>query len=192
MFHDLADMADFNLARGFLGLTININRSLKISLNLQAGRLHRQAEDAHIERTVFQFFDDLISEIAIDADLHIGKTAAIFGENFGQNIKAGGFVGPDKQRSARRMPVIGDRDQGFVAQLFHAQGIVVEDLAGGSQLHGLARAIEQAVAILLLQLANLGADRRLRTENFFSGAREAALPGDLEECNELIEIHVGL
>src|SRR5271165_1178246 len=65
----------------------------------------------------------------------------------------------------------------------------MEDLAGRSQLYGLARAVEQAIAVLLLELANLRADRRLRAEYFFSGTREAALPGHFQKCDELIKIH---
>jgi hypothetical protein len=29
----------------------------------------------------------------------------------------------------------------------------------------------------------------LRAEDFLSGTRKAALPGDLQECDELIEVH---
>ena len=79
--------------------------------------------------------------------------------------------------------MIGDGRQRLVAEVPQALGVLVEDLAGRRQLYRFARTIEQAVAIFLLQLANLGADRRLRAEDLLPGAGEAAMPGDLEECD---------
>jgi hypothetical protein len=38
-------------------------------------------------------------------------------------------------------------------------------------------------------LADLRTDRRLRAKYFFAGAREAALAGNLQESNKLIEVH---
>ena len=66
--------------------------------------------------------------------------------------------------------MIGDGRQRLVAEVPQALGVLVEDLAGRRQLHRLTRTIEQAVAVFLFQLANLGADRRLRAENFFARA----------------------
>ena len=61
---------------------------------------------------------------------------------------------------------------------------------GEDRWERIAEPIEQAVTIFLLQLADLRADRRLRTENLFSRAREAALSGDFQKCDELIEVHL--
>jgi hypothetical protein len=85
--------------------------------------------------------------------------------------------------------MVGHRHQRFLAQLFQAFGIVVEHLSGRSQLYGLARAVEEAIAILLLQLADLGADRRLRAENLLTRAGKAALFGHFQKRDELIKIH---
>jgi hypothetical protein len=65
----------------------------------------------------------------------------------------------------------------------------MKNLAGWGQLDGFARAIQQAIAVFLLQLADLRAHRRLRAENFLSGTGKAPLPGDFQKCDELIEIH---
>ena len=85
--------------------------------------------------------------------------------------------------------MVRDVHQRLIPQTLQAQSIFVEDLTGGSELDGFARAVEKAVALFLLQLADLRADRRLGTEDFLSRAREAALPCHLEESNKLIEVH---
>ncbi|MGD0568649.1 MAG: hypothetical protein ABSA78_09615 [Candidatus Sulfotelmatobacter sp.] len=94
-------------------------------------------------------------------------------------MEARSFIGSNMERAARRVAVVGNGHQRLVAQFFEPQGVVVEDLASGRQLDGFARPVEKAIAVFLLQLANLCADRRLRTKNFLSGTREAALPGNL-------------
>ena len=81
------------------------------------------------------------------------------------------------------------RDQRFLTQQFQPLGVVIKHLPGRRQFDGLARTVEQPIAILLLQLAYLGADRRLRSENLLSSARKTALFGDFQKRNELIEIH---
>ena len=123
--------------------------------------------------------------------MHIGIFAAIFSENFGKNIEAGRLIGADHQSATRRVTVIGDRHKRLVAQFFHPYCVVVKNLARRGQLNAFAGTIEQPVAILLLQLADLRADRGLRPEDFFSGTREAALAGNFQESYELIKIHGG-
>ena len=85
--------------------------------------------------------------------------------------------------------MVGHGHQRFIAQRLHPFRVFVEDLTGRSQLHRLARAVKQAVAVLLLQLANLRAHRRLRAENLFPRARKTALPSHFQERDELIEVH---
>ena len=121
--------------------------------------------------------------------MHIGIAAAILAEDFRQNIKAGSFVGSNHQSAAGRLAVVCHGYERFIAQLLHAQRVLVKDLSGRGKLDRLSRSIEQAVAVLLLELANLRADCRLRAENFLSRAREAALAGNLQKGDELIEIH---
>jgi len=87
------------------------------------------------------------------------------------------------------LAVVGNRYQGFVAKSLQPQGVFVKNLTGRSELDSLAGAVEESVAVFLFQLANLGADSRLLTKNFLAGAREAALPGNFQKSNQLIEIH---
>ena len=85
--------------------------------------------------------------------------------------------------------MVGDGGQRFIAKILQPLGIFVENLTGRRQLYGLAGSIKQPVSILLLQLADLRTDRRLRTEYFFPGAGKTALPGDFQECDQLVEVH---
>ena len=115
--------------------------------------------------------------------------AAVFPEHLGQHIQAGRLVGANPQCAPWGTAVVGYCDQRFVTQVLHALRVFEKHLPSRGQFYCLARAIEQTVAILLLQLADLGADCRLRAEYLFSSTREAALPGNFQERDELIEIH---
>src|SRR5579863_4457078 len=115
--------------------------------------------------------------------------AAIFRENLGQNVEARGFVSANSQGSAGGAAMVGDRGQGFVAQVFQTLGILEKNLARGCEFYGFARAVKQAVPILLLELPDLGADCGLRAEYFLASPGEATLPSYLEKCNELIKVH---
>ena len=85
--------------------------------------------------------------------------------------------------------MVGHRHERLVAKCFQALGVLEKNLAGWGQFHRLAGAVEQTVAVLLLELADLCTDRRLRAENLLSGTRETALSSDFQEGNELIKVH---
>src|SRR3984957_12126813 len=161
----------------------------KNRLNFQARRLNRQRENSHIDRTVLKLLDDLVTEISINADLYRRILAAVFAKDFGQNIKASGFVRPNTQRTSGSSAVVRDRHQRLIAQVAKTFGIFEKNLAGGSQFHALAGAIKKAVAVFLFELANLRAYRGLRAKDFFTRARKAALLGNFKKRDELIEIH---
>ena len=57
------------------------------------------------------------------------------------------------------------------------------------QLQLAFEAIEQAIAVFLLQLANLRAHGGLRSEHLFARAGKASLLGHFQKRNELVEIH---
>ena len=158
-------------------------------MGLQAGGFYRHGHDAHVDGPVLQLLENLVAEIAVDAELHVGIEAAVLGENFGQHVQAGGFIRADDHGSARIGAVIGNGKQGFITQLQQAFGVGEQDAAGGRERHVLAGAVEEAIAIVLLKLADLGAHGGLRTENFLSGTRETAKLGNFEKSRELIEIH---
>ena len=140
-----------------------------------------KVRNAHFDGAVLELLRDLVAEIPVNVDLHRRVTPAVFRKHLRQNVEAGSLVGADAKRAARRAAMVRHRHQRFLAQQFQPLGIVIEHLSGGGQLYGLAGAVEQAIAILLLQLADLGADRRLGAENFLSSAGKAALPGHFQK-----------
>ena len=87
--------------------------------------------------------------------------------------------------------MVGHRHQRLIPQILQALGILIENLASGSQLDGLSGSVEQTISILLFQLPDLRADRRLRPENLFPRTGKTALPGNFQKRNELIEVHCG-
>ena len=67
---------------------------------------------------------------------------------------------------------VGNHLDGFVAEAKEALGIFEENFAGRSQLDGFGGAVQETGPVGLFELANLGADGRLRAKNFLAGARE--------------------
>ena len=59
----------------------------------------------------------------------------------------------------------------------------LQRLARNRKPHGLPDAVKQLLAVLLLELANLRADGRLRPVELLAGARETALLGDFKKCD---------
>ncbi len=107
-----------------------------------------------------------MAEIAVDADLHSRVELVILRENVGEYVQAGGFVGAESEHPPGRSGLVGHGAQGFAAHVDHAHRVFKQRFAGGSQPHGLASAIEKFFAVLLFKLPDLGADGRLRTEQF--------------------------
>ena len=150
-------------------------------MDFQAGRFHRQRDDAHVHGAVFHFFQNFVAEIPVDADLHGGKAPAVLRENFRQHVEAGRFVGADGQRAARRAGLVRHGAQRFVAQREKAPGVFEQRFARHGEPDGFPDAIEELLAVLLLELADLRAHRRLRAVELLAGAREAALLGNFNE-----------
>src|SRR5579862_8643674 len=153
----------------------------KDGVGLQAGRFYWQGHDADIDRAVLQLLDDLVAEVAIDTDLDFRVEAAIFGEHFGQNVKASGFVGADDESASRGDALIGDGEERFLAQFVHALGVAEQHSASGGEADDFAGAVEQLVTVFLLELTNLCADRGLGTKHLLSGAGKATQFHDFQE-----------
>ena len=71
------------------------------------GRLG-QRDDAHVYRAFLHFLQNLVAEVAVNADLHQGVELLEFRESLGQDVKAGGFVGADRQLAARSLVQLGN------------------------------------------------------------------------------------
>ena len=106
-----------------------------------------------------------------------------------QDVDAGGFVGRDHQFAARIGLQFVDGILRAAAQVQHLLGVFGENPAGGGQRNAAAEALEQLGAQLLLELADLRADGRLRAVTRLRGLGKALQPDDLEKRVELVEIH---
>ncbi len=139
-------------------------------VHLQIGRLDGQRDDANVHGTVLDTLQDLVAEIAVNADVHERITALKFGKNVGEEIKAGGFIGAEDDRSLNDVAAVGNDLNGFIAHAKEFFGVLEENLAGGSQLDGLGGTVQEPGLVSLLELANLGANGGLRAEDFLARA----------------------
>jgi hypothetical protein len=101
----------------------------KNRVHLQAARLHRQRDDADVNRTVLNLLEHLVAEVAIDADLDGRIEPVILGKHSRQHVEAGGFVGSDGQHAPRSAGLVGDGAQRFVAQCKETCGVFEQRLS---------------------------------------------------------------
>ena len=113
----------------------------------------------------------------------------VLGENLRQHVDAGRLIGSDHQFAARVTLQFVDGVLRLAALVQHLRGVIGEDFAGGGQRDAAAEALEKRGVELLLELAYLGADGRLRAVAGLRGFREALQPDDFEECVQLVEVH---
>ena len=158
-------------------------------VHLQIRRLDGKGDDADVDGAVFHALQDFVAEVAVDADVDERIAALKFGKNIGKQIEAGRFVGAEDDRALDDVAAVGDDLNGFVAEAEQFFGVFEKNDAGGSQLDGLGRTVEEPGLVSLLELANLCADRGLRAEDFLTGTREALQFGDEDEGSKLIEVH---
>ena len=139
-------------------------------VHLQIGRLDGQGNDAHIDRAIFDALQNLVAEVAINADVHERIAALKLRKNVRKKIEAGRFVSAEDDGALNDVAAISDNLDGFVAQAKQLFSVLEKNFAGGSQLDGLGGAVEKPGFISLFELANLGADSGLRAENFLARA----------------------
>ncbi len=131
----------------------------------------------------------LLCSRPLHADCHARVLAFEVGEDLGQDVQAGAFVGGDHDFAARHAMHLGQRDQHHAALLERLFGVLLEDLAGSGDRDLAAAAIEQLGAHFFFQRADLRRDGRLSAETPLRSAREAAELGHLEKRFQLIEVH---
>src|SRR5690349_20545292 len=148
-------------------------------MNLQARRFYRQGDDANVHRAIFDLLEHLVTEVAIDADLHRGKAPAVLSESLGKYVQTGGFVRADCEHAARRAGQVGDGAERFVAQREQTRGVFEKRFARDGKPNRLPHAIKKLLPVLVFKLVNLRADRGLRTIELLTRAGKAALLGDL-------------
>jgi len=139
-------------------------------VHLQIGRLDGQGDDADVHGAVLDALEDLVAEIAVDADVHQGIAALKIRKNIRKQVEAGGFIGAEDDRPLNNVATIGNDLNGFVAHAKELFRVLEKNFAGGSQLDGLGGAVEKPGLVGLFELANLGTDSGLRAEDFLARA----------------------
>ena len=142
-------------------------------MNFEVWRFKWHGDYADVHGAIFDALQDFVTEIAVDADVDLRVLTLKFGEDVGEEIEAGGFVGAENHRALNDVAAIGDDLDRFIAEAKETFGIVKENFASRGQLNGFCGTIEKFSAIGLFELANLGTDGGLRAENFLPRAGEA-------------------
>ncbi len=158
-------------------------------VHLQVGRLDGEGDDADVGGAILDALENLVAEVAVDADVDERVAALKFGKNIREQIEASGFVGAEDDGALDDVTAIGDDLDGFIAHAEELFGVLVKNFTGGSELDGLGGAVEEAGFVGLFKLANLGADSGLRAEDFLARARKALQFSDENKSGKLIEVH---
>ena len=95
----------------------------------------------------------------------------------------------DAKRPRHRPRAVAQHAQALVDLAQRLGRVADEVLAGFGQHDALADAVEQRAADLLLELADLVRQRRLRDVNALGGAGEAQALGERREIAEVAELH---
>ena len=157
--------------------------------HLQPLFLHRQLGQSEIGDVLHHRLHHARPIGAVDQKLDRREQALVFGEDLRQDVDAGSFVGGDHQLSARVPIQLVDGILRTAAEVQHLLGVFAEDLARGGKRDAAAKPLEKRRPQLLLQLAHLGADGRLRKVAGLSGFGKALQPDDFEERMQLVKIH---
>ena len=64
-------------------------------MHFQVGGFDGHGDDAHVDGAVFDALENLVAEIAVDADVHERIAALKFRKNIGEQIETGGFIGAE-------------------------------------------------------------------------------------------------
>ncbi len=150
---------------------------------------HRKLRKSEIGHVLHHRFHHPASVGAVHLQLHARKLGLVFGEDLGQHVNTGGFVGRDDEFPARRGLEFIQRILRLTPNVEHPLGIFREDLSRGSQRNTAAKALKQLGFQFVFELADLGADGWLRPITGLRGLREALKADDLEKRVELVKIH---
>src|SRR6266849_3976379 len=102
-------------------------------MHLQAGRLYRERDNPYVYLTVFQFLDDLVAEVPINADLDSRIKPTILGKHLRQDVQASGFVGANPQSAAGSCALVGYRQQRLITQFQEPLAVSKQHSARGCE-----------------------------------------------------------
>ena len=105
-------------------------------------RLDGQRNDADVDGAVFDALQNLVAEIAVDADVHQREIAAEIRQKYRAADTSRWLRWRRKHRALHHVAAVRDDLHGFVAQAQKAFGKFEQNFAGGSELHGFGGAIQ--------------------------------------------------
>ena len=157
--------------------------------DLQPLLLNGKLRDSEIGQVIQHRAHHARSVGAVHRKLDVRKFLFVFGEDHRQDVDAGGFVGGDHQLTARHVLQLVDGVLGAAPKIQDLFGVTGEDLAGGGQCDFGPQPFEQRGVQLLLELAHLRADGRLRAITRLRRFRKTFQADNLKKRVQLIEIH---
>src|SRR5258708_6610838 len=112
-------------------------------VHLQIRRLDGQRDDADIRGAVLDALEDLVAEVAVDADVHQRVATLKFRKNIGEQIEASGFIGAEYDRALNNVAAVRNDLNGFIAHAKQLFGVLEKNFAGRSQLDGLGGTVQE-------------------------------------------------
>src|SRR5260370_1601488 len=121
-------------------------------MHLQIRRLDGQRDDADVNRAVLDALQYLVTEVAVDADVHQRIAALKFRKNIREQIEAGGFIGAEDDRSLNNAAAVRNDLNGVGAQAKQLSRVPEKNFAGRQELAGSCGAAEEPRAVCLFEL----------------------------------------
>src|SRR5579862_7155546 len=149
-----------------------------------------QGDNAEVDGVIDHAFEGFGVIGALDTDGYFRIGPFELGEDLGKNVETGAFVGADDEFAPRNALGFRNGDAYRPASLDGLLGVFQEKLAGLCKGDLATGAIEQASANFLFERANLRRHGGLSAEAFFRSSREGTEASDLQECLQLVEVHV--
>ena len=157
--------------------------------DLQTFYVAGQGNDADLQISFLNFFHDFVAEVSVDVHLHLGIEPPKARQGIGQNVEAGGIIGPNAQAAAGVLLDLADSFQGLGAEGQHFFGVAAKRSAGLGEPYGFEITVEKLSPEFPLQPLNLLAQRGLSAIEDGSSAREVPHLGYLEEALEVVKVH---
>src|SRR5260370_19398187 len=124
-------MSEWVIGADHEGQTVFVN-----VVHFQIRGLDGQGDDSHVYGAVLHALQNLVTEVAVYADVHQRIAPLKFRKNVGEQIEAGRFVGAENDGALDNVAAVRNDLNGLVAQAKQLSRVLKKDFAGGRQLHG--------------------------------------------------------
>ena len=149
----------------------------------------RVGDDAEIDAALERVLVDLVRATVLEVELHLRVRLQEALQLRGELVEPDGVHRRDAYRAGHDLRRRLQPRLEFLVALHDLLAHLVEDLAGGRELHVAARALEELLAVLVLQHADLLRNRGLGDVVLRRGDREALGLDDVAEHFEGLEMH---